>query len=44
MQRKTPQDVARQWLREHPEDLQRWLKGVTTFDGGDGVAAVKAKL
>jgi len=44
MQRKTPQDVARQWLREHPEDLQRWLTGVTTFDGGDGVAAVKAKL
>ncbi|PYC33752.1 choline ABC transporter substrate-binding protein [Pseudomonas protegens] len=44
MQRKTPQDVARQWLREHPEDLQRWLTGVTTFDGRDGVAAVKANL
>ncbi|PYY88670.1 glycine/betaine ABC transporter substrate-binding protein [Pseudomonas sp. TKO26] len=44
MQRKTPQDVARQWLREHPEDLQRWLTGVTTFDGRDGVAAVKASL
>ncbi|BAQ75018.1 choline ABC transporter periplasmic protein [Pseudomonas sp. Os17] len=44
MQRKTPQDVARQWLREHPEDLQRWLTGVSTFDGGDGVAAVKAHL
>ncbi|MCO7573442.1 choline ABC transporter substrate-binding protein [Pseudomonas chlororaphis] len=44
MQRKTPQDVARQWLREHPEDLQHWLTGVTTFDGGDGVAALKANL
>ncbi len=44
MQRKTPQDVARQWLREHPEDLQRWLTGVTTFDGGDGVAALKTNL
>ncbi|PYB99319.1 glycine/betaine ABC transporter substrate-binding protein [Pseudomonas protegens] len=44
MQRKAPQDVARQWLREHPEDLQRWLMGVTTFDGRDGVAAVKANL
>ncbi|MDC7819047.1 choline ABC transporter substrate-binding protein [Pseudomonas sp. TNT2022 ID1048] len=44
MQRKAPQDVARQWLREHPEDLQRWLTGVTTFDGRDGVAAVKANL
>ncbi|MBW8357032.1 MULTISPECIES: choline ABC transporter substrate-binding protein [unclassified Pseudomonas] len=44
MQRKAPQEVARQWLREHPEDLQRWLTGVTTFDGRDGVAAVKANL
>ncbi|MFB4251026.1 choline ABC transporter substrate-binding protein [Pseudomonas idahonensis] len=44
MQRKAPQEVARQWLREHPEDLQRWLMGVTTFDGRDGVAAVKANL
>ena len=44
MQRKSPQDVARQWLREHPEDLQRWLTGVTTFDGRDGVAALKANL
>ncbi|MCO7610483.1 choline ABC transporter substrate-binding protein [Pseudomonas chlororaphis] len=44
MQRKAPQEVARQWLREHPEDLQRWLTGVTTFDGGDGEAALKANL
>jgi glycine betaine/proline transport system substrate-binding protein len=27
MARKTPQDVAKNWLREHPEDLQRWLAG-----------------
>ncbi|WP_025130037.1 choline ABC transporter substrate-binding protein [Pseudomonas sp. PH1b] len=44
MQRQSPREVARQWLREHPEDLQRWLAGVTSFDGGDGVAAVKAGL
>ncbi len=44
MQRQSPQEVARQWLREHPEDLQRWLAGVTTFDGRDGMAAVKASL
>jgi glycine betaine/proline transport system substrate-binding protein len=44
MERKTPQDVARQWLREHPEDLQRWLAGVTSFDGKDGIAAVQASL
>ncbi|MFC6300576.1 choline ABC transporter substrate-binding protein [Pseudomonas sp. CCM 7893] len=44
MDRKTPQDVARQWLRDNPEDLQRWLAGVTTLDGKDGVAAVQASL
>ncbi|MFC6339145.1 choline ABC transporter substrate-binding protein [Pseudomonas sp. CCM 7891] len=44
MERKTPQDVARQWLRDNPEDLQRWLAGVTTLDGKDGVAAVQASL
>ncbi|MGE7955504.1 choline ABC transporter substrate-binding protein [Pseudomonas sp. NPDC089530] len=44
MERKTPQEVARQWLREHPEDLQRWLAGVSSFDGKDGVATVQASL
>lgn len=44
MARQSPQEVARKWLREHPEDLQRWLAGVTAFDGGDGVAAVQASL
>ncbi|KAF2408603.1 choline ABC transporter substrate-binding protein [Pseudomonas antarctica] len=44
MARQSPQDVAKQWLRDHPEDLQRWLAGVTAFDGGDGVAAVQASL
>jgi glycine betaine/proline transport system substrate-binding protein len=44
MDRRTPQDVAKQWLRDNPEDLQRWLAGVTTLDGKDGVAAVQASL
>ena len=44
MARKTPQDVAKNWLREHPEDLQRWLAGVSSFDGKDGVGAVQASL
>ncbi|CRM27585.1 Glycine betaine/carnitine transport binding protein GbuC precursor [Pseudomonas sp. 37 R 15] len=44
MARQSPQDVARKWLRDHPEDLQRWLAGVTAFDGRDGVAAVQAYL
>jgi glycine betaine/proline transport system substrate-binding protein len=44
MERKTPQDVARQWLRDHPEDLQRWLAGVTSFEGKEGAATVLASL
>lgn len=41
MERKTPEEVARKWLKDHPQDLQRWLAGVTTFDGKDGVKAVQ---
>jgi len=26
-------DSAREWLKDHPQDRQRWLQGVTTFDG-----------
>ncbi|MDY4302745.1 choline ABC transporter substrate-binding protein [Pseudomonas salmasensis] len=44
MARQSPQEVAKKWLREHPEDLQRWLAGVTAFDGSDGIAAVQASL
>ncbi len=44
MQHKTPQEVAKQWLRDHPEDLQRWLAGVKTFDGRDAAAAVQVGL
>jgi glycine betaine/proline transport system substrate-binding protein len=44
MERKTPQDVAKQWLRDHPEDLQRWLAGVSSLEGKDGVATVQASL
>ena len=30
---KDPLESARQWLKDHPKDKQRWLEGVTTFDG-----------
>ena len=30
---KDAQESARQWLKDHPQDQQRWLQGVTTFDG-----------
>ncbi len=37
-----PAKAARAWLKGHPDVLEGWLKGVTTRDGGDGLAAVKA--
>ena len=37
-----PTVAARNFLRKNPALLERWLKGVTTFDGRDGLAAVTA--
>lgn len=39
-----PADAATAWLKENPGVLDGWLDGVTTLDGGDGLAAVKAHL
>jgi len=39
-----PDDAATAWLKANMGVLDGWLKGVTTFDGGNGLAAVKAKL
>ena len=36
--------VATDWLKAHPDAVGPWLSGVTTFDGGDAAAAVKASL
>ena len=36
--------AATAWLKENPEALDGWLDGVTTLDGQDGLAAVKAEL
>ena len=36
--------VAKDWLKAHPDAVAPWLGGVTTFDGGDAAAAVKAGL
>ena len=41
---KDPSDAATSWLKANMGILDGWLKGVTTLDGGDGMAAVKAKL
>ena len=39
-----PNEAARQWLQKNPTVLEKWLKGVATVDGKDGLAAVKAAL
>ncbi len=40
----SPNDVARDWLKANPDSATPWLNGVTTFDGQDAAAAVKAAL
>ncbi len=39
-----PNTVATEWLKANPDIVTPWLAGVTTFDGGDAAAAVKAAL
>ena len=36
--------AATEWLKANPGALDAWLAGVTTIDGGDGLAAVKSDL
>ena len=38
------EDAAEDWLKANPQVLDAWLAGVTTLDGEDGLAAVKADL
>lgn len=39
-----PATAARNFLKKNPEVYAPWLKGVKTFDGKDGLAAVTAAL
>lgn len=39
-----PQAAAKAWLAANADVLGPWLEGVTTKDGGDAMAAVKAAL
>lgn len=41
---KEPNIAATEWLKANPDALGPWLEGVTTFDGQDGLAAVKTAL
>ena len=40
----TPTAAAESWLQDNPDVLDVWLDGVTTKDGGDGLAAVRGAL
>jgi glycine betaine/proline transport system substrate-binding protein len=44
LQKKEPVASAAEWLKANPGVLADWLKGVTTYDGKDGLAAVRASL
>ena len=39
-----PQEAATAWLKDNPDTIEPWLDGVTTFEGGDAMAAVKEEL
>ncbi|MBS0232046.1 MAG: choline ABC transporter substrate-binding protein [Proteobacteria bacterium] len=39
-----PKATALAWLKKNPDAAKPWLVGVTTFDGGDANAAMKAAL
>jgi glycine betaine/proline transport system substrate-binding protein len=39
-----PEAAATDWLKANSDAIGPWLEGVTTMDGGDAMAAVKAKL
>ena len=39
-----PKETAKAWLKANPDAVKPWLDGVTTFDGGDAMAAVSAAL
>jgi glycine betaine/proline transport system substrate-binding protein len=39
-----PKATALAWLKANPDSVTPWLAGVTTIDGGDAAAAVKAAL
>lgn len=44
MNKTKPTDAARAYLRKNPQVLDAWLAGVKTFDGKDGLPAVRAYL
>ena len=44
MNKVKPNIAARDYLKKNPGVLDKWLTGVKTFDGKDGLEAVKSAL
>jgi len=44
MDKQDPNKAATQWLKKNPQVLDKWLAGVTTIDGKEGLAAVKSYI
>ncbi len=44
LEKEDPVKVATTWLKANPAVLDKWLAGVTTYDGQDGSAAVKKHI
>ncbi len=44
MDKTDPKTAAKEWLKKNPAILDKLLAGVKTFDGKDGLPAVKASL
>jgi len=44
LEKENPNTTAANWLRAHPDWLERWLDGVTAFDGSNGLSTVKQHL
>ncbi|MCE9633978.1 MAG: choline ABC transporter substrate-binding protein [Methylophilales bacterium] len=44
MDKKAPNEAAKEWLAKNPGVLDKWLDGVTTMDGQSGLDAVKKHL
>lgn len=39
-----PEQAAASWIKAHPEILDKWLQGVTTYDGKPALPSVKKQL
>ncbi|PMS38167.1 glycine betaine/proline transport system substrate-binding protein [Trinickia symbiotica] len=44
MNKEEPTKAAEAWLKRNPQVLDKWLAGVTTFDGKNGLEAVKSYI